>query len=66
MPGVEATKVKQPVSHPPRVAGETVDGWAGSKKASGEVRAVMKEARGITHVVCNPGCTSVTREGSTN
>ena len=65
-PGVEATEVSSQSPALPEWLVKQWTEWAGSEKASGEVRAVMKEARGVTHVVCNPGCTSVTREGSAN
>ena len=62
MPGADGTRVKQP---PPEWLVKRWTEGAGSEKASGEVGAVMKGARGITHVVYNPGCTSVTQEGAT-
>lgn len=54
MPGADGTRVKQP---PPEWLVKRWTEGAGSEKASGEVRAVMKGTRGITHVVYNPGCT---------
>lgn len=54
VPGADGTRVKQP---PPEWLVKRWTEGAGSEKASGEVRAVMKGTRGITHVVYNPGCT---------